>query len=73
MKQMTTCPLNTDTLELIREDCSLGHVNNYQCINFHQHAKLFKGKTREELNENYLFNQREVNYIVKTFKDKQDG
>ena len=67
---MTTCPQNTDTNELVWSECSLGHVNNTQCKNFHNHIKFFEGKDEYELIHNHLFNSKEVKYIVETFKDK---
>jgi len=62
---MTTCPLNTDTNQLVWGECSLGHVNNIQCKNFHSHIKFFADKDEYELLHSYLFNTKEVKYIVK--------
>ena len=67
---MTTCPQNTNTNELVWSECSLGHVNNIQCKNFHNHIRFFEGKNEYELIHNHLFNSKEVKYIVETFKDK---
>jgi hypothetical protein len=67
---MTTCPQNTNTNELVWSECSLGHVNNTQCKNFHNHIRFFEGKDEYELIHNHLFNSKEVKYIVETFKNK---
>jgi hypothetical protein len=63
---MTTCPLNPDINQLVWGECSLGHVNNIQCKNFHSHVKFFAGKSEYELLHSYLFNTKEVKYIVKS-------
>lgn len=70
---MTTCPLNTDTTQLVWGECSLGHVNNIQCKNFHDHVKFFAGKDEYELLHSYLFNTKEVKYIVEIKPSTNDN